>query len=256
MLNTIGIVDVDHLTSVSRQINDLSLASRRIGGQSLLAWVVRRVTDAQRLDRVIVLCKDQAEYSVVSALAPPDVDVFVSTANDTLARLRKVVETFPCQALVRVLIGNAFVDPELIDRLVVTARENPDFDYITFCSSKSQMNLMAQLGLVAEWISTEAIRSADQLTESKSERQRGTGSIYSRPDLFKLRMMKLPEALDRSDFRLVVSGEEDWEHAQMIHDALGTECMEWQRIAGLLNQHPAITEEMAKLNAKEFESLT
>ncbi len=48
--------------------------------------------------------------------------------------------------------------------------------------------------------------------------------------------------------RLAVDTEEDWEHAQTIYEALGPEALDWQRIAGLLEQQPALRTRMAALN--------
>jgi spore coat polysaccharide biosynthesis protein SpsF (cytidylyltransferase family) len=48
--------------------------------------------------------------------------------------------------------------------------------------------------------------------------------------------------------RLTIGGEEDWEHAQAIYDALGPDEMSWQRIAGLLDQQPELRQRMAVLN--------
>jgi hypothetical protein len=48
--------------------------------------------------------------------------------------------------------------------------------------------------------------------------------------------------------RLALEVEEDWDHAQMILEALGPDNLDWQRIASLLDEHPAIRERMAALN--------
>ena len=56
---------------------------------------------------------------------------------------------------------------------------------------------------------------------------------------------------DEAGSRLGIDVEEDWENVQLIVDALGPESLEWQRIAGLLEQHPAIRQRMAVLNRAE-----
>jgi spore coat polysaccharide biosynthesis protein SpsF (cytidylyltransferase family) len=74
------------------------------------------------------------------------------------------------------------------------------------------------------------------------------GYIHSHPELFHLRLLPIPPQLDRDDVRLALEVEEDWDHAQMILEALGPENLEWQRIASLLDEHPAIRARMAALN--------
>ena len=50
MLKTLGIVDACYRSRAVR-----SKAARKLGGKSVLEWVVRRATDCQRLDGVIVV---------------------------------------------------------------------------------------------------------------------------------------------------------------------------------------------------------
>jgi hypothetical protein len=47
---------------------------------------------------------------------------------------------------------------------------------------------------------------------------------------------------------LLLEVEEDWDHAQMILEALGPDNLDYQGIASLLNQHPGLRERMAALN--------
>ena len=80
------------------------------------------------------------------------------------------------------------------------------------------------------------------------DRENITRYVYRHPEQFQLRLIPVPSQLDRVDLRLGIDVEEDWENIQLIVDALGPESLEWQRIAGLLEQHPAIRQRMAVLN--------
>lgn len=72
--------------------------------------------------------------------------------------------------------------------------------------------------------------------------------MYSRPEEFRLRLIPVPVELDHDDVRLTIEHEEDWEHAETIFEALGPDELDWQRIARLLRQQPALRERMAVLN--------
>ena len=63
-----------------------------------------------------------------------------------------------------------------------------------------------------------------------------------------MRLLPAPSGLDRDDLRLTIESEEDWEHAQVIFEALGPEELDWQRIAGLLRGQPRLRQRMAVLN--------
>ena len=81
-----------------------------------------------------------------------------------------------------------------------------------------------------------------------------TRYLYSHPEIFSLRLLPVPTELDRDDLRLTIDVDEDFENAQEIYEALGPESLDWQRIAGLLDQQPAIRERMAYLNRRRTAS--
>jgi spore coat polysaccharide biosynthesis protein SpsF len=143
------------------------------------------------------------------------------------------------------------VDPQLIDRLICTANAHPSADYIGYAASQGGPAVLAQLGVFAEWCCAVAVYQADREAVQPFERSDATRYIYSHPEIFKLRLIPVPAQLDRPDLRLKVNFEEDWDHAQTIFEALGPEALDWQRIAELLDQHPALRQRMAALNRSE-----
>lgn len=249
MTNTLGIVEIPAKhTARHRWIE--SIADRQFGGKPLLEWIVRRMTDATRLDHVVVIVHDETVDETLTDRLPGD--IAVSPGDKTKAPAGRIVaalEDYQATAAVRVRLDFPFVDPVWIDQLVATAEANPQCDYIGFCSAKGKSVLSSRVGVGAEWFSTRAVkRAVDQAVSSTDTNDPGQ-FIRSHPELFQLRFMQMPAALDREDVRLRIEVEEDWEHATMILDALGTEDLAWQRIANLLIDHPAIRERMAVLNA-------
>jgi spore coat polysaccharide biosynthesis protein SpsF len=251
MTNTLGIVEVPPLRSRRRDSSrsGATLVSRRFGGKSLLEWVVRRVTESLLLDQVVIVT-DAAQADIVQRLAPSDVAVCVSRQPDPLGRFVATVRQFDATQVVRVPLGCPFVDPELMDRLVCTAGANPGFEYIGYFSLDGRPAILSKVGLFAEWCTAESLYRADRLATSTEDRNEPTKYIYSHPESFQLRFIPVPAKLDRRDVRLTVDVEEDWELAQMIFDALGPEGLDWQKIASLLDQQPALRERMAVLNEK------
>ena len=75
MLKTLGIIEVRH-----RSHQSAVRVGRKLGGKSLLELVVRRVTDCQRIDGVVVVCGREDEEAIVR-LVPADVPVFVPTVR-------------------------------------------------------------------------------------------------------------------------------------------------------------------------------
>lgn len=228
--------------------------ARRLRGKSMLEWVVRRVTDAQHVDRVIVACGDAPENTPLRTLVPADVPVFVGSEHDVLRRFTQALEEYPAQAVVRVCADNPFVDPALIDRLVITAAANPDCDYISFRLASGRPVILSAVGLCAEWCRADALRRADAEARDPADREHVTRYLYSHPESFNIRLTPLPPPLDRDDLRLTVDIEEDWEHAEAICEALGMEDADWQRIAGLLHHQPDLRRRMADLNRRHVKA--
>jgi spore coat polysaccharide biosynthesis protein SpsF (cytidylyltransferase family) len=243
MLRALGVVQACFSTEPSR-----CLAGRRLGRQSLLDWVVRRVTDCTRLDGVVVLACGCFDHQHLTDLVPADVPVFMGDEPDALARFARLVDEYPTEAIVRVPGDNPFVDPVLIDRLITAAESDPTCDYASYCSRDGRPAILSPVGVYAEWFRTKALRKAARAARSKADRENVTRYLYTHPEKFKLRLVPAPAAIDRDDVRLRIDHEEDWDHALTIYDALGPEAMEWQRIADLLDHQPALRRRMAVLN--------
>src|SRR5215471_19124336 len=127
MLNTLGIVELRPKSELPRPT-----ACRRLGGKPLLEWVVRRMTESALLDGVIVLAPKCTETVDLSDLVPRDVPLFTSDSPDALARYVDALGEFPAKHVVRVAAEHPFVDPVLIDRLVNTAANHQEADYVGF----------------------------------------------------------------------------------------------------------------------------
>jgi spore coat polysaccharide biosynthesis protein SpsF len=243
MLKTLGIVEACYRCQSAR-----SRACRKLGGKAVLEWVVRRATDCQRLGGVIVLTDQAPENAFVSGLVPLDVPVFLGKRPDPLACFAAALEEYPAEAVVRIGSAYPFIDPMLVDRLVIAAESQPDYDYVGYCSRDGRPAVLSPLGVSAEWIRTAALERAARRAMSAEDREAVTRYLYSRPEKFRVRLVPAPAQIDRDDVRLTVDMEEDWEHALTIFEALGPDELDWQRIASLLNHQPALRKRMAALN--------
>ena len=226
-----------------------STLTRKLGSHSVLELVVRRVTDCERLDGVIVVAGETpADDGLVHELVPPDVPVFVSPQRDPLGRFVAALDAYRADAVVRVCSLSPFIEPVFIDRLVTTAIEHPSYDYIGYRSRSGQPAISSSLGLFAEWCRADALRRVEREAFLTAERQNVTSYVYSHPEEFKLRLIPVPPDLDRDDLRLTIELEEDFEHVQAIFEALGHDELDWRGIAGLLKQQPGLRQRMAALN--------
>ena len=243
MLKNLGIVQASfHLPRFRAN------AMRKLGGRSLLEWVVRRVTDSMRLNGVIVVVCEPEDCRTVSRLVPSDVPVFHGEGEDALDRFTKALEHCPAEGVVRVRGDNFFIDPDLIDRLVITAESQPECDYVSYSSRAGRPAFLSPASVYAEWFRSSALRKANRHARDTVDRENVTRYLYSHPDKFNVALLPAPTEIDRDDVRLTVDIEEDWDHVVAIYEALGPERRNWQGIASLLNHQPALRSRMAVLN--------
>jgi len=243
MLRTLGIVQACVTDDEAH-----ARMARRLRGKTVLEWVVRRVTDALQLDGVIVVTQEAPGSTFVLDTVPADVPVHVARQFDPLGQIAATIEAFPAEAAVLVRADNPFVDPGLIDRLVATARAQPDCDYVSYCLRDGRHAILSPVGVYAEWFKAAALWKAQRLARSTADRADAMRYLYSHPERFKLRLIPAPAQIDRDDVRLAVEHEEDWDHALAIFDALGSEEFDWQRIVALLDHQPSLRQRMADLN--------
>lgn len=249
MLETLGVVQACFGTREAR-----AGAARKLGGKSVLEWVVRRATDSQQLDGVVVLTNDDPENSFVKNLVPLDVPIYVARQPDPLGRFAVVVKEYPARSVVRIHAQTPFVDSELIDRLVTAARCQGNWDYVGYQLRDGRPAILAPVGVCAEWIRTTALWRADQEAQLPSDRQAVTRYLYTHPEQFRIYLIPVPPPMDREDIRLSVVSEEDWELTITIYEALGPERLEWHRIATLLDRQPSIRKRMEALNRVHIET--
>lgn len=231
MSTTVGVVDLP--VSPTGSSAHSMLAGRRFAGSTLLEWVARRLTEVEALDETVILLDQQ--HADLQQLAPANIAVHLSAAEDPLARLADVCDAHQASAIVRVSVDTPFVDPVLVDQLICSANEHP-CDYVTYCACDGTSAIQNRLGLVAEWIGAAALNRA-QTHAMGRQRMNPSESIWSHPEAYQLRFITVPESLDRQGLRLVIDSEEDWDHAHQIYEALGPDGLDWRRIAILLGMH-------------------
>ena len=139
-------------------------AVRKLGGRSLLEWVIRRVTDSMRLDGVIVVA---CETEDVLRRQPPG----AQRRARLLRRRRRCAwpasprrwNSIRPKGVVRIRGDNLFIDPGLIDRLVTTAEAHPNCDYVSYCSRDGRPAILSPVSVYAEWFRASALRKANRL---------------------------------------------------------------------------------------------
>src|SRR5262249_7052098 len=119
MLNTLGIVQIP---SSRASASARRLLARGLGGKPLLTWVVRRLSESERLAGVFAVANSAANRDALSSLLPADAPLAAQGEAHPLAAVAAALREYPAHAIVRVSLETPFVDPVLIDQLVSTAK--------------------------------------------------------------------------------------------------------------------------------------
>jgi spore coat polysaccharide biosynthesis protein SpsF len=186
----------------------------------------------------VVVAGDDPLSRSLADLAPADVQTFISQGEDPLGRLADAVSEFDCEGVVRLSVSTPFVDPILIDRLITVGLGCDGCDYAGYRLSDGRPAVESKMGVFSEWCRASAVLQADREARQEEDRRSATRYLYSHPDKFALKFLPAPAKLDRDDLCLAIHDEEDWEHVELILDALGPESLDWQYIMALLDRHP------------------
>jgi spore coat polysaccharide biosynthesis protein SpsF len=210
--------------------------------------LIRRATECERIDGAVVLLGGTVEDELIRAIVPADVPVFDVGCADALSQVLKAAQSQQADAIVRICADNPFVDPTLVDRLITTAAEHPQCDYIGYCLADGRPAILSPMGVYAEWCTAAAVEIANEQAISAGDRADATRFVCSHPEKFQVRLIPVPAGLDREDLRLKLDHEDDWDHAQVIFETLGADEFDWQQITGLLEAQPELRRKMAVLN--------
>ena len=224
------------------------LAGRKLAAKPLIEWLVRRVSEAELIGGIVVVMPDAPQYRELANLIPLDIPCHFSNKATPLARLADASVEYPSSSIVRVPLETPFCDPVLIDRLLTTAQQNQQDDYIGYCFEDGSPACRSNIGLFAEWIRSSALAKAAREVKSKADAYHINSSFLDYPELFQQETLPVPKSLDRNDLRFSVVNEDDWEELLAIVDVLGTETPEWQDMVRVIDGQPTMRDRMANRN--------
>jgi spore coat polysaccharide biosynthesis protein SpsF len=211
---------------------------RRLGGESVLARVLRTVGAAEVLDQVIVATSTGPEDDPIAEEgAASGVVVHRGPLDDVLARFAGALEAHPAEAVMRFTADCPLLDPRLIRRAAEVWRASPGLDYLS-----TALNRTLPRGTDVEIASAAALWVADR-EATGHHRQHVTSYLYANPDRFAV--MGLTFAPDLSDLRVTLDTAADWEVIHRVHAVFGDALPSVGEVARWLRAHP----EVVALNA-------
>jgi spore coat polysaccharide biosynthesis protein SpsF len=214
------------------------IAFRQLGRLSLLESVLRRLGESTLVDRVVVSGDPRWEASVVGShlcgaqWVPSDEQNWSKRAGGLVAR-------YEPNWLVLVSPHCPFLDPTLLDQMVAKGLARPDLDYVGYISRHNDPEAALRLGVTAEMVHRRLLDEALQRGgESSCEPRSLCQWVQRRSEPVQLRLIPLPETLDRTDLRFCVRNSRDWDTACELLDIGGDE-LSWRDLVALAGSQPS-----------------
>ena len=231
MLHTLGIVKGALLTDKQRHH-----LARRLEGKSVLEWVVRQMTDSELLNGVVVLAEKGQRGDRVRKLSPVDVPVYSTKAQDTATAVQDTLEHLSAESCVLIGADWPFLDSELIDRLIRTARRTENCDYAAYQFKNEVFSAERPYGLFPEWYRSSSIRKLASKSSDPIHRQMPGTFFLDNQDTYRVAMLQVPAGLDRvEDVKFTFDDEDDWDNILDLHGALGIDVLDSGKVGSLLD---------------------
>ncbi len=218
-----------------------------LGGETMLARIVRRTQRARLVDHVVVattvLPEDDAICSECKRL---NVAVSRGSVDDVLERYYHAAQMYQAEWIVRITCDNPLVDPNLIDQ-VVAAFQTKGCDY----ASNGQTPFLPH-GLGVEVMKFSALERAYREACEFYERVHVTPYIYQNPKLFHLVDVRTPTTL--AQYRWTVDTIDDLALIRTLYQRLGhRDDFSWVEAAALMEQDSALEKMNLHIEQKKLE---
>jgi spore coat polysaccharide biosynthesis protein SpsF len=185
-------------------------------GCPVLEHVVRRVSQAKRIDGVVVattlLPEDHRVEELAGALGA---DVVRGSVDDVLSRYCLAARASAADHVVRITADCPCSDPAVIDR-VVAEHLSSGADYTSNVHPRSFPH-----GLDLEAVRVEALETAAREARTSAEREHVMPFIWSRPDRFRLHNVAARREEREPGLRITLDTADDYVMLQALFDLLG-----------------------------------
>lgn len=188
--------------------------------------------------KIIIATSVSSENDVIEQFCKEhSVICFRGEENDVLKRFIDAAEANGVERIIRICSDNPFLELNSIKKLVEVGNKS-DAEYISF-NIDGFPSIKTHFGFWTEYVSLDALKKVQRLTDEKLYHEHVTNYIYSNPAIFKVEWIEGPSCLKgRSNIRLTIDTLEDFANAQNVYAEL---CK--------VNPYPTINEVVSYLDA-------
>jgi spore coat polysaccharide biosynthesis protein SpsF len=207
-----------------------------LGGETVLARVVRRLRRATLIGEIVVATTNSAtDHSIVRECRRLSVKVFRGEANDVLDRYYQAAQWVGAEGIVRITSDCPLIDPDVTDNTIRSFLERrPDY-------ASNALQRSYPRGLDTEVMTFGTLARAWQEARLSYQRAHVTPYIYENPDRFNILAIK--GVADYSPQRWTLDTAEDLAFIRAVYDRLDNDDrFSWHDVLALLEQDPALVD--------------
>ena len=211
-----------------------------LGGDTVLARVVRRLCRAKFVDEIVIATtSSDADDAIVRECERLGVPWFRGSEDDVLDRYYQAAQTYAAGAVVRITSDCPLIDPELVDGTIRVFQEQ-HCDYASNLFPRTYPR-----GLDTEVFTVAALERDWREARAPYQREHVTPFLYEHPELF--RLVSLRGQIDYSQYRWTLDTAEDLQLLRAIYARFSNQDnFGWREAVALMEREP----ELAELNSR------
>jgi len=204
-------------------------------GKPLLAWVVHRFKKARSLSGVVVATTTSAKDTPIADWCRDNgVPCHRGSEEDVLDRVAGAAASQGADAIVQMGADSAYLDFELVDRLVSLYRGG-DYDYVC-----NDLKLTFPLGIYAHVVSVPVLVALNACKDlSVHDREDVVRPIFEHPERYRVHNLEAQGAERRPELRFTIDYPEDLELARAVYARFGGD-FTTARLLSLADEEPAL----------------
>jgi spore coat polysaccharide biosynthesis protein SpsF len=205
-----------------------------LGGETVLAHVVRRLRRATLIEEIVVATTNSADDdAIVRECQRLSVRVFRGEENDVLDRYYQAAQCIGADGIVRITSDCPLIDPEITDETIHSFLERrPDY-------ASNALQRTYPRGLDTEVMTWEALARTWREALLFYQRSHVTPYIYENPDRFDV--LSVRGEADYSGHRWTLDTPEDLAFIRAVYDRTDDN-VSWREVLALLEREPELVE--------------
>jgi spore coat polysaccharide biosynthesis protein SpsF len=199
-----------------------------LGAESILTYLVRRVSRARTVDSVVVATTiENRDEIIANECDRHGIPCFRGDEFDVLGRYVAAADVWDADIIVRVTADNPFTDPDSIDR-VVDAIDIGGADYAI------EMNL--PVGTTGEAITRQALAFINQVALIPRWREHVTLYAKEHPETMKCVLLSPQPDCNHPDLSFTVDEPGDYEYARLLFENLPNNDFELKNLIAIADE--------------------